>query len=295
MKNKIFNTLLIIVALTFGLSGRDKLTFDLSGLNTLIDSSSNKLTMYEKVLEDKKIRVGYISYPPNFIKNPDGTYEGIFYETMEEIGRKLGLDIEYTEEVTWDGMIEAVKIGRVDMVVTGIWPTAERGKHVDFANPLFFSIVKAYTHVNNNNFDSNLDAINNSNVKVATIDGEMTSIIANSDFPNAKQSAVSQLSGVVQTLLDIKTKKVDVAFVEPAVALEFDAKNPNTIKAIANIKALRTFPNAMMLPKREEAFKATLNIAIDELIYNGFVDRVINKYEKYPNSFYRVQPPYSQN
>ena len=31
-----------------------------------------------------------------------------------------------------------------------------------------------------------------------------------------------------------------------------------------------------------------------ELINNGFVDKVIAKYEKYPNSFYRVQLPYRQ-
>lgn len=256
--------------------------------------SSNKqtLTLYKKMIKEKKLSVGYIAYPPNFIKNPDGSYAGVFYDTMQEIGKKLGVEIEYKEEVTWDGMIEAIKTGRVDMVVTGIWPTAERGKHVDFANPLFFSVVKAYTYYENKKFDLNIQAINSSDVKISTIDGEMTSIIANMDFPKAKNIAVSQMGGVSQTLLDIKAKKADITFLEPAIALEFDAKNPNTIRAVEGIEPLRIFPNAMMLPKGEEAFKSTLNTAINELIYNGFVDRLLNKYEKYPNSFYRVQPPY---
>ena len=257
-------------------------------------NTSEKISLYEKVLKNKVIHVGYITYPPNFIKNPDGTYSGIFYETMEQIGEKLGVEIDYAEEVTWGGMIEAIKTKRIDMVVTGIWPTSERGKHVDFANPLFFSAVKAYTQNNNNKFDGNLKSINNKDVKISTIDGEMTSIIADLDFPNAKKVPVSQMLGVSQTLLDVKTGKTDISFVEPAIALEFDAKNPNSIKEIKNIKPLRVFPNAMMLPKGEEEFKSTLNIAINELLNNGFVDKLIDKYEKYPNSFYRVQTPYSK-
>lgn len=259
-------------------------------------NNSNKIekeaSTYEKVLKAGKIRVGYISYPPSFIVNPDGSYGGIFYETIEKIGENLGLEIEYAEEVTWDGMIESVKTGRVDMVCTGIWPTTQRGKHVDFATPLFYSVVKAYTYEGNTKFDNDLSKINSPDVTISTIDGEMTAIIADMDFPKAKKNAVTQLTGVFQTLLDIKSKKADVTFVEPAIALEFASKNPNTIKAVEGVNPLRVFPNSMMLPKGQEDFKSTLNIATKELINNGFVQRVINKYEKYPNSFYRTQLPY---
>ena len=109
------------------------------------DTTSNEKSTYEKVLKSGKIRVGYISYPPSFIVNPDGSYSGIFYETIEKIGENLGLEIEYVEEVTWDGMIESVKTGRVDMVCTGIWPTTQRGKHVDFVTPLFFNLSAVFS------------------------------------------------------------------------------------------------------------------------------------------------------
>ena len=269
------------------------------GLALLLSCNPNNKTnnekeasTYEKVLKAGKIRVGYISYPPSFIVNPNGSYGGIFYETIEKIGENLGLEIEYAEEVTWDGMIESVKTGRVDMVCTGIWPTTQRGKHVDFATPLFYSVVKAYTYEGNTKFDNDLFKINSPDVTISTIDGEMTAIIADMDFPKAKKSAVTQLTGVFQTLLDIKSKKADVTFVEPAIALEFASKNSNTIKTVEGVNPLRVFPNSMMLPKGQEDFKSTLNIATKELINNGFVQRVINKYEKYPNSFYRTQLPY---
>jgi ABC-type amino acid transport substrate-binding protein len=254
--------------------------------------TKKELTKYEKILKAGKIRVGYVNYPPSFIVNPDGSFSGIFFETMEEIGKNLGIKVDYAEEETWDGMIESIKTGRVDMVCTGIWPTTERGKFVDFATPLFYSVVKAYTYGGNNKFDNNLSKINSPNVTIATIDGEMSSIIADMDFPKAKRDMITQLTGVSQVLMEIKTKKADVAFVEPAIALEFAAKNPNTIKEVKGVKPLRVFPNSMMLPKREEDLKSTINIATQELINNGFVDKVIHKYEKFPNSYYSVQLPY---
>ena len=82
-------------------------------------------------------------------------------------------------------------------------------------------------------------------------------------------------TGVSQTLLEVSSKKADVTFVEPIVASEFLEKNPNSIREVKAVKPLRVFPNSMMLPKNEEDFKSSLNIAIDELINNGFVDRVI--------------------
>jgi polar amino acid transport system substrate-binding protein len=280
---KLFSLLGMLALLTFTSCNR-----------TNSNSNEDTQTVYQSVLKNGKIRVGYISYAQSYIVNSDGTHAGIFYEVMEEVAKNLGLKIEYTKEVTWDGMIQDIKDGKIDMVVTGIWPTSQRGKHVDFLEPLFYTPVKAYTYAGNSKFDNNLEAINSENVKISTIDGEMTQIIANMDFPKAKQVPLMQMSNVVQTLLELTSKKADITFVEPMIALEFLAKNPNSIQEVKGIQALRLFPNRMMIPKNQEDFKATLNIALQELINSGFVDKVIDKYETYPGSFYRLQLPYRQ-
>lgn len=251
-------------------------------------------TLYQKVLDEGKLKVGYISYPPSFIVNSDGSFSGIFYEVAEKISENLGIEFEYSHEVTWDGMIQDIKDEKIDMVVTGIWPTSQRGKQADFLDPLFYSIVKAYTFAGNENFDDNIEAINSPEVKISTIDGEMTQIIAKSDFPEAKQVPITQISGVSQTLLEVQNKKADLTFVEPIVAKEFQQKNPGTIQEVKGIKTLRVFPNCMMIPKNQEDLKSTLNIAIQELVNNGYVDKVIDKYEKYPGSYARVPSKISQ-
>lgn len=280
-KNKLL--LLTVLCLLFALGCNSK-------NNTSTEQQTK--TLYQKIVERGSIKVGYVSYPPSFIVNSDKTFSGIFYEVSEKIGENLGLKIEYVQEVSWDNMIETIKSGKVDMICTGIWPTSQRGKHVDFANPFFYSVVKAYTYAGNQKFDNNLSAINSPEVKISSIDGEMTSIIANMDFPKAMRVDITQLTGVSQTLLEVASRKADITFVEPIVALEFLDKNPNSIREIKGVKPLRVFPNSMMIPKNEEDFKSTLNIAINEMINNGFIDRVIDKYEKYPGSYSRVQLPY---
>jgi len=255
-----------------------------------------KQTTYDKIIKNGKIRVGYISYPPSFIKDPNtGKYSGIFYDVLQEIGKKLGVEIDYKEEVSWGTMIEAIRSGRVDLIATGVWPTTERGKYVDFANPLYYSTVRAYARADDNRFDGNLSRINNSDIKISSIDGEMTSMIAQIDYPKAKQVSLPQLSDVSQVLLDVATGKADVTFVEPAIALEYMSKNPGQIKEVENVKPVRVFPTAMIVGKGEVEFLSTLNIAIEELVNNGFVNRTIEKYEKYPGSFQRLSLPFREN
>ncbi|NOZ46915.1 MAG: amino acid ABC transporter substrate-binding protein [Chlorobi bacterium] len=250
---------------------------------------------YQKILESGKIRVGYISYPPSFIKDPNtGKFSGIFHEVLQEIGKKLQLKIEYTEEVGWGSMIEAINSGRVDLICTGVWPTTERGKHVDFTKPLYYSTVRAYVRLNDNRFDGNLTKINNPDIRISSIDGEMTSIIAKFDFPKAKGVSLTQMNDVSQVLLEVSSGKADITFVEPAIALEYMSKNPGKIKEVKNVPPLRVFPNTMIVGKGEVQLLSTINIGIDELANNGFIDKIVSKYEKFPGSFQKIALPYRE-
>jgi ABC-type amino acid transport substrate-binding protein len=261
-----------------------------------VASTSGSQSAYNKVLASKTIRVGYISYPPSFIKDPNnGNLSGIMHDVLVEAGKSLELKVEFVEEVGWGTMIEAVQSGKVDLVCTGLWPTSTRGKKADFTNPIYFSPVKAYVKSGNINFDGKLESINAEKVKISVIDGEMTSIIAKFDFPKAQVVSLTQSSDLSQVLLDVVSGKAEVTFVEPVVANDFLKSNPNSIREVQNVKALRVFPNVMMVAKGESNLLSMLNIAIDELANTGIIDKTINQYEKYPNSFYRRQVLYRIN
>ncbi len=286
--SKIINLILIILGLTVLLFAY------LSFAKPTNDLVEVKKHSQEQALAPEKIKIGYLTYPPSFMQDPNtGQFSGIFYDLITEIGKELNLELEFTEELGWATMIEAVKAERVDLIVTGIWPTKERAEHVNFTIAPYNSIVKAYVRADDSRFDGDLTKINSSHIKIATVDGEMTSVIARDDYPNAKLHSLSQLSSVSQVLLEVATKKADATFVEPAIALEYMHANPGKIKEVEGVQPLRSFPNGMVVKKDNRDLLNTLNSGVIELINNGFVDGLLDKYEKYPNSFQRVSAPFN--
>ena len=274
------------------------LTLSLTSLSCFQEqknSSGYEDIAYSRIKENKPIRIAYISYPPSFIVDPNTKkFSGIFFDVINEIAKRTGFKIEFVEETSWASMIEELQSNKVDIVVSGIWPNSQRGKWVSFTKPLYYSGINAYVRAGDTRFDNNIEAANSPDVKIAVIDGEMSSIIANSDFPKAKKIHYNQMTDVSQLLLEVATGKADITFVETAVAKRFMAKNPGKIREVKLNRPLRIFPNCMMVRKTDIYFLDTLNISIEELHNNGYIDKVIKKYEKFPGSFYRVRLPFEK-
>lgn len=113
------------------------------------------------------------------------------------------LKVEWTEEIAWGTMIEGLLADRYDVAGTPVWDIPSRGKIVGFSIPLYYSGIGAYVRQNDNRFDGKLDSLNSKDVKIATIDGEMAKVIANSQFPDAQHVSLAQISDVSQMLLNV--------------------------------------------------------------------------------------------
>jgi ABC-type amino acid transport substrate-binding protein len=249
--------------------------------------------VYDSIVKRGSIRCGHVSNPPACMKDPNtGKVSGIFVEVTEKIAQKLSLKIEWTEEVGFGSMIEGLKAGRYDMVPCAIWPNTQRALQADFTSPLYYSGVCAYVRKGDRRFVKNLKTIDSPNVTIATMDGEMAQVIAKEDFPKAKTIQVPQLSEITTMLLNLKTGKADVTFVEPYFAHQFLKNNPGSIENITPDRPLRVFPNTVLIPKGEYELKQLLNTALAESVNAGTVDTLLRKYEPAPNTFYRVTPPY---
>jgi ABC-type amino acid transport substrate-binding protein len=250
-------------------------------------------TVYSRVIKAGKIRCVYVVYPPGAIKDPNtGKLSGIAVETIEEVGKNLGLKIEWTEEVGWGTMIEGLETNRYDLVVSGIWPNASRAKLVSFSEPLYYSGIGVYVRQNDSRFSGDLGAFNSENIKIATIDGEMSDIIARGQFPRAQRVSLPQLSDVSQVLLNIAQGRADVTFVEPYIGNQFLQNNPGSVKNLVPQKPIRIFGNTVMFRRGQPEFESMLNTAMVELINSGFVDGLVDKYETFPGALFRRSLPY---
>ena len=245
------------------------------------------------MISSGKIRCGYVIYPPGSIKDPNtGKLSGVFVDAMQAAADNLELKLEWTEEVGWGSMIEGLKTDRYDMICSQVWANSSRGKVADFTIPLIYSGIGIYVRADDGRFTDNLNGIDSPKVKISTIDGEMTDIIASSSFPKATRVSLPQMSDVAQVLLQVVEKKADITFVEPYIANQFLKSHPGTLKNIAQERPIRLFGNTMMFRKGEEKLKSMMNTAFQELINGGHVETLLNRYVPDKTSFYRPAYPY---
>ena len=92
-------------------------------------SSKNKL---EEVKSKGKIVLGVSpDYAPyEFLTTENGNKKVV---GAEQIAKKLGVEVEI-QEMGFDSLIASLNANKVDMVISGINPTDERKKAVDFSD-----------------------------------------------------------------------------------------------------------------------------------------------------------------
>ena len=236
-------------------------------------------SVYEKIIQTNTIEVGYINYPPGFIIDPNsGKYSGIFQEVLESIAQKNNLTIKYKEPVSWATMIQDVNLKKVDLIANPVWATEARRESADFSNPVYYSPIGVFVRFDDNRFKDNYSTINNSNINIAAVQGEVNNEIGKNDFPLANLDPFPDDVDVSQLFLEIRNGRKDVTFAEPMFAHDYMKKNPNTIKNIGLRNPIRNYPNCYMVKKDEPELMNFLNQNINELAKEGILDSILSKY-----------------
>lgn len=257
------------------------------------ENGAAKESAYERVMRTQTIKCGYGIWPPLVIRDPNtGKLSGIVHDYLEALGAALHLKIDWAEEIGWGDFPAALESGRVDGFCAGVWPNASRARQMDFIRPILYQPIHAYARVDDRRFDNNLPSINDPAVTLATMDGEMSSLIAAADFPKAKQVQLTQLSNGSELFTSLITGKADITFTDTVTAGEYEAKNPGKIRRIVTSAPVRVFGNTIAIARGQEEFRRMMDTVTEELILNGQIEKIISKYEQYPGALLRVEAPY---
>jgi len=274
-------TSIVVTLVTRGISQGPRITTEQGVINAK-----------ERVHKTKVIRAAYAIYPPASIKNPNtGEISGICVDVLEKAAENLGFKVEWTEEVPWGNMIAGLQSERYDMIGSAVWANASRAKGADFSIALYYNGVGIYARANDDRFPNglaSLRAMDESKLKISVIDGEMSDLIAQTDFPKAQRVGLPQLSEGSQLLLEVATGKADITFVQPFTANEYLQANPGSVKNISPDRPIRVFPVVYMVKDGEYEFRMMLDVALEELVNFGFVNRMIEKYAPDDPGLYRV-------
>jgi ABC-type amino acid transport substrate-binding protein len=261
---------------------------------TTQSDAARKILTYDRVIKSRVIRCGYDIWPPIIIQDLNTTkLSGIFYDYMEFIGRNLSLKIEWVSGTTYANYFEELDYGRIDAMCAGVWPIGTAIAAVDFTDPLYYIAINAYVRDGDTRFDPKLSILNNPTFTIADIDGLVPARIAAQDFPNAKTLSLPQTTPASDMLLSVANGKADITFTDALTAGDFVKNNPGKLRQVPLTNPVRIFGNTIAVGKGNEAFLRMLNNATQELQNSGAVDRILDQYEPYPNSFQRIAKPYN--
>lgn len=212
------------------------------------------------------------SFPPYEMVADDGSFEGIDVEIAGKIAEKLGLQL-VVDDMDFTSVITSVQSGKADIAMAGLTVNDERKKNVDFtdsyANGVQVVIVKEGSAI------KSIDDLKGK--MIGTQEGTTGYTYCSADPADGgygEDHVIAYTNGAtaVQALL---AGKVDCVVIDSQPAKEY-------VKANTGLTILSTeFTNedyAIGVSKDNPALLAAVNTALKQLIADGTVQTIINKY-----------------
>ncbi len=212
------------------------------------------------------------AFPPYEMVADDGSFEGIDVEIAEKIAEKLGLTL-VVDDMDFGSVVTSVQTGKEDMAMAGLTVTEERKENVDFtdsyATGIQVVIVPEETDIQSiDDLEGKMIGCQEGTTgynycSAAPEDGGYGEDMVTA-FPNG--------ANAVQALL---TGKVDCVVIDNEPAKAYVAENEG-LKILETEFAVEDY--AIGVNKENPELRDAINAALKELIEDGTVQSIIDKY-----------------
>ena len=238
-------------------------------------SSKETKDLLETIQEKGKVVVGmsadYAPYEFHYIdENGKDVIGGFDVDIANEIANELGVEL-VIQEMDFDALVAALPAGKIDLVISGMNPTEERAKVVDFSEIYYNSqhgILVRAEDVDKYKTFADLEG-----AKVGAQLGSTQEQIAKDEIPNAD---LQLLANVNNLILELKSGKVDAIVMEKPVAEMAVKTNPELAVGKPTYEE-ESGGNAVGVAKGNEDLLAKVNEVIKELNETGKMDEYILK------------------
>ena len=218
------------------------------------------------IVEGKLTMSTNAQFPPYEMTTDDGGFEGIDVEIATAIAEKLGLELDILD-MDFDSALLAVQQGKSDIVMAGVTVNEDRQLVMDFtdsyATGVQVIIVKEGSDVTIDNMGEGL---------IGTQRGTTGNIYCTDDYGEEHVVAYDDGFTAVQALVN---GQVDCVVIDNAPAQEF-VKNNAGLAILDTEYANEDY--AIGVNKGNSALLDAINGALEELIADGTVQSIIDKY-----------------
>lgn len=214
------------------------------------------------------------AFPPYEMVKDDGTYEGIDVEIATKIAEKLGLEL-VVDDMDFGAVITAVQTGKSDIAMAGMTVTDERKKNIDFTDS--YATGKQVIIVKEGSDIKSADDLSGKMIGTQEATTGYIYCSASTEDGGYGEDHVTAYTNGATAVQALVEGKVDCVIIDSQPAEEY-------VKANKGLVILETpfvtEDYAIGVSKDNTALTEAVNKALQELIADGTVQSILDKYIK---------------
>jgi ABC-type amino acid transport substrate-binding protein len=233
---------------------------------------------WERIKASGKLVVGTSAdYPPFDYYTPDFKLDGFDIALIREIGKQLGVQVQI-KDMAFDGLLDALQLGQIDMAIAAISVTPERDSILDFTNVYYVGEGAVLAKK-----DSRIDQIASvgdvEHLRIGVQKGSVYETWLRDNLIRDGKMDEKDLmlyTDISQAVRDLKQSRVDL--------VGLDSKPAEDYVSQGGVKIVYRGANrqlyAMAVPLGASALQDQLNKSLTTLQDQGKVSQLIQKYLK---------------
>lgn len=239
----------------------------------------------DRIMSEKKFKIGYIPSPPTTIKDPaSGELKGFAVDAMRYVCTTLNVEPVFVE-TTWANFVSGLNSGQFDLCIAGTFATILRASAVQFTKPIWYLGYSAVARKGDTRFAKPSD-LNKEGIKIALIQGGASVEYAKENWPKAERVLLST-GNLTAPFIEVAAGRVDVGVEDAWQARRFCAAQPGVVDLFGN-DPYNVLPINWSVKRGSQDLVEFMNIAIDFLLTTGRWEKMAQPYG--PSGRFYVKP-----
>jgi polar amino acid transport system substrate-binding protein len=211
-----------------------------------------------------------LAYPPFEMTDEQGEPNGVSVDMAKALAEYLNRPLEI-RNMSFDGLIPALKTGSIDLVISSMPATEERAKSIDFSNRYLYTELALLTPKDSD--VKTVDDLNQDGRVVAVKLGTTGHVYAKKNLPQATLRVLEKENACV---LEIIQGKADAFLYDQLSIFQSAKRHPDT--TIGILDSFQRESWAIGIQKGNDDLKSKVNAFLDRFRQEGGFDELGEKY-----------------
>jgi len=238
---------------------------------------------FDEAKKRGKLIVGLdAGYDPFEVVTPDGSYQGYDIDLVQALAESMELELEI-KNVAWDGIIPALRTGKVDVIFSGMSVTEDRKRAVLFSEP-YYDVGQVVVKRKGDERFKTWQDLNTSGVRIATQQGTTGEYATQREIPKAE---IVRFDKADEACLAVMQERADACVFDHPFLMKYVAKHDDQLEGLWEPFTSEAIGAAMR--KDSPKLKAKIDELLSALRDSGELARLQSKW--FPSTPERAAEP----